>query len=82
VRAEVVAELRARADSVTGLHRLQAAARFTRGTRVRITAGPFCGINGIFERSDSAERVTILLNLLGHEMPVAFPTDLVASAAY
>jgi transcriptional antiterminator RfaH len=81
VRDEVVAELRARADPVTGVHRLQTATGFARGTRVRIMAGPFCGINGIFERSDGAERVTILLSLLGHEMPVGFPTELVASAA-
>jgi len=79
---EVIGELRARADAATGLHRLQAAARFARGTRVRIIAGPFCGINGVFERADGAERVVILLNLLGSEMPVAFPTELVASAAF
>ncbi len=82
VREEVIAELRARADPVTGLHRLQMAARFTRGTRVRITAGPFCSINGVFERADGDDRVIILLSLLGHEMPIAFPTELVASAAY
>jgi transcriptional antiterminator RfaH len=82
VRDEVIEEIRARADAATGLHRLQAAARFTRGTRVRITAGPFCGINGIFERADGAERVTILLNLLGQEMPVTFPTELIVSAAF
>ena len=82
VRDEVLEELRARADPATGLHRLQAAARFTRGTRVRITAGPFCGINGIFEHAHGAERVTILLNLLGQEMPVGFPTEFVASASF
>jgi transcriptional antiterminator RfaH len=82
VRDEVIEELRSRADPATGLHKLQAAARFARGTRVRITAGPFCGINGIFERADGDERVMILLNLLGHEMPVGFPTELVASAAF
>jgi transcriptional antiterminator RfaH len=82
VREEVIAELRGCADPLSGLHRLKMAARFSRGTRVRITAGPFCGINGIFERADGAERVTILLNLLGHEMPVGFPTELVASAAF
>jgi transcriptional antiterminator RfaH len=81
VRDEVLEELRARADPATGLHRLQAAARFARGTRVRITAGPFCGINGIFEQADGTERVTILLNLLGQEMPVGFPTEFVASAS-
>jgi len=78
---EVIEELRSRADPATGLHRLQAAARFARGTRVRITAGPFCGINGIFERADSAERVLILLNLLGQEVPAEFPTELVVRAA-
>lgn len=82
VRDEVIEELRSGADPTTGLHRLQAATRFARGTRVRITAGPFCGINGVFERADGAERVMILLNLLGQETPVAFPTELVASAAF
>jgi transcriptional antiterminator RfaH len=82
VRDEVIEELRSGADPATGLHRLQAARRFARGTRVRITAGPFCGINGVFERADGDERVMILLNLLGQETPVAFPTELVASAAF
>ncbi|HXO66313.1 MAG TPA: transcription termination/antitermination NusG family protein [Steroidobacteraceae bacterium] len=82
VRPEVVAELRARADPVTGLHRFKAAAHFARGTRVRITAGPFCGIKGIFERAEGAERVLILLKLLGQETPVEFPTELVANAAF
>jgi transcriptional antiterminator RfaH len=81
VRDEVIAELQACADPATGLHRLKAAARFARGTRVRITAGPFCGINGIFERAEGTERVLILLSLLGQETPVEFPTDMVASAA-
>jgi transcriptional antiterminator RfaH len=82
VSEEVIRQLRARADPLSGLHRLKMAARFARGTRVRITAGPFCGINGIFERADGDERVTILLNLLGHEMPVSFPTELIANAAF
>lgn len=82
VRDDVIEELRSGADPATGLHRLHAATRFARGTRVRITAGPFCGINGVFERADGAERVMILLNLLGQETPVAFPTELVASAAF
>jgi transcriptional antiterminator RfaH len=82
VRDEVVEQLRLRADPDTGLHRLRAAARFVRGTRVRITAGPFCGVNGIFERADGSERVRVLLTLLGHERALEFPTELVACAAY
>jgi len=77
----VIEQLQSRADPASGLHRLQAAARFARGTRVRITAGPFCGIDGIFERADGAERVTILLTLLGEERPLQFPTELVERAA-
>jgi transcriptional antiterminator RfaH len=78
----IIADLRARADPSTGLHRLRAAARFTRGTRVRVTAGPFCGISGIFDRAEGTERVTILLNLLGQETMVDFPTELIANAAF
>jgi transcriptional antiterminator RfaH len=81
VRDEVIEELRSRADPVTGLHTLRPVARFVRGTRVRITAGPFCGIDGIFERAEGAERVTILLTLLGEERPLQFPTELIEHAA-
>ena len=59
---------------------MRPAARFTRGTQVRITAGPFCGIDGIFERAEGAERVTILLTLLGEERPLQFPVELVERA--
>jgi transcriptional antiterminator RfaH len=81
VRDEVIDELRSRADPLTGIHALRPAARFTRGTRVRITAGPFCGIDGIFERAEGAERVTILLTLLGEQRPLQFATELVEPAA-
>ena len=81
VRDEVIKELRSRADPVTGIHTLQPAARFARGTRVRIKAGPFCGVDGVFECAEGAERVTILLTLLGEERPLQFPTELVERAA-
>ena len=81
VRDDVIEQLRSRADPVTGLHALQPVARFARGTRVRITAGPFCGIDGIFERDEGAERVTILLTLLGEERSLRFPAELIECAA-
>jgi transcriptional antiterminator RfaH len=81
VRDDVIERLRSRADPVTGLHALQPVARFTRGTRVRITTGAFCGIDGIFERDEGAERVTILLTLLGEERSLQFPAELVECAA-
>jgi transcriptional antiterminator RfaH len=80
VRDEVIEELRSRADPATGIHTLRVAARLARGTRVRITAGPFCGIDGIFERAEGAERVTVLLKLLGEERPLQFPSELVERA--
>ena len=81
VADDVIEQLRSRADPVTGVHTLQPRARFARGTRVRITAGPFCGIDGIFERAEGAERVTILLTLLGEERPLQFPAELVETTA-
>jgi transcription antitermination factor NusG len=42
---------------------------------VRIGAGPFDGLEGIFQREDGAERVVVLLNLLGHDTPVRVPAE-------
>lgn len=81
VRDVVIEELRSRADPITGMHTLRPSTRFARGTRVRIKAGPFCGIDGIFERAEGAARVTILLTLLGEERPLQFPSELVDRAA-
>jgi len=62
----VIDELRGRADPMSGLHRLKRPGLVS-GMRVRVTAGPFDGFEGIFEREAGADRVTILLKLLGHE---------------
>jgi transcriptional antiterminator RfaH len=80
VADQLIEQLRSRADPMTGLHTLRLAS-FVRGTRVRIRAGAFCGIDGIFERESGVERVTILLTLLGEERPLQFPTELVERAA-
>lgn len=80
VRDELIEHLRSRADPVTGIHTLQGA-HFARGTPVRINAGPFRGIDGVFEREDGAERVSILMTLLGEERLLQFPTELVERAA-
>jgi len=78
---EVIEELRSRADPATGIHTLQPSARLARGTRVRVNAGPFSGINGIFERADGEGRVTILLTLLGEERPLQVAAELIELAA-
>ena len=76
----VVEEVRSRADPETGLHRLSCSTPLQPGASVRVTAGPFDGLQGIFERRAGAERVVLLLNLLGGDTRVRVPSDAVASA--
>jgi transcriptional antiterminator RfaH len=73
---QVVDELRARADAFTGLHRLRAD-KLSRGTAVRIIAGPFEGLEGVFGRHVGPERVTVLLTLLGQNSSVRISNEYV-----
>jgi transcriptional antiterminator RfaH len=75
----IVRQLREREDPQTGLHSLKPL-RLTPGTPVRVTAGVFAGLEGIFEREEGAERVVVLLGLLGEERQVRFPAALVSAA--
>ena len=52
-------------------------ARFTPGAAVTVHCGPFSGVNGIFERAAGAERVVVLLRLLGRDASVCVPADAV-----
>jgi transcriptional antiterminator RfaH len=74
----IVRQLRERADPHTGLHTLQLP-HLTPGTPVRVTAGVFAGLEGVFEREEGADRVVVLLSLLGEERPVRFPAGLVSA---
>jgi transcriptional antiterminator RfaH len=71
----VVRDLRARADPRTGLHRLARPAPLAPGAAVRVTTGPFDGLEGVFERDDGAERSIVLLKLLGQDTPVRIPAE-------
>jgi len=73
----VVSELRSRADPESGLHGLTGRLPFSRGAPVRVVAGPFGGLEGLFERQAGADRVAILLNLLGREAIVRVAAGLV-----
>jgi transcriptional antiterminator RfaH len=73
----VIRDLLARADATTGLHRLRRSSRVAPGTPVRIRKGPFDGLEGVFEREAGAERVVVLLNLLGHAVSAHVPGDCV-----
>jgi transcriptional antiterminator RfaH len=74
----IVRQLREREDPQTGLHTLQLP-RPTPGTPVRVTAGVFAGLEGVFEREEGAERVVVLLSLLGQERQVRLPAGLVSA---
>jgi transcriptional antiterminator RfaH len=63
----VVDNLRQRADAETGLHRLHNRAPFEPGSSVRIVAGVFEGLEGVFQRESGDERVTLMLGLLGRD---------------
>lgn len=72
---QVICDLLTRADSATGLHRLGRAWRLAAGAPVRIRNGPFDGLDGVFEREAGAERVVVLLNLLGQAVSAYVPGD-------
>jgi transcriptional antiterminator RfaH len=69
----VIRELQTRADPDTGLHQLTGAPRLARGANVRVCAGAFDGFEGIFERMSGADRVVVLLSLLGGDTAVQLP---------
>jgi transcriptional antiterminator RfaH len=73
----VVHELQTRADPVTGLHRLNCGSKMMPGAAVRIRLGPLDGLEGVFEREAGADRVVVLLSLLGQSAPVYVPLDAV-----
>jgi transcriptional antiterminator RfaH len=50
------------------------------GARVRITAGPFGGMSGLYAGMSTRDCEKILLNLLGSQRPVLVPANLVIPA--
>lgn len=72
---KVVLDLRARAEPDTGLHRLACEPRLLPGTEVTVSSGPFDGLEGVFEREAGADRVVVLLKLLGHNAQVSVSID-------
>jgi transcriptional antiterminator RfaH len=81
VPSTVIRDLRAREEPESGLHRLVGReSAFVRGAPVRLSTRPFEGIEGVFERHDGAERVIVLLSLLGQEARVCVPVQFVAPA--
>jgi transcriptional antiterminator RfaH len=67
VAEEIIEEIRAREDD-RGFVVLGGGQRFRRGERVRITEGPFAELTALFESQGGAERVIVLLELLGRQV--------------
>jgi transcriptional antiterminator RfaH len=75
---EIIMQLRLRADPKSGLHRLVNRPSLAPGASVRITTGPFGGLDGVFEREAGSARVVVLLSLLGQDARVRIRADFVA----
>lgn len=48
-----------------GYHQLESAEWFSKGDHVRITSGPFSGIEGVFMMDDGLHRSMVLIEMLG-----------------
>lgn len=70
---ELIQDLRARADPASGLHRWVHVRSLRPGAKVNVTRGSFKGLEGVFEREAGADRVVVLLSLLGHDVSVRLP---------
>lgn len=73
----IIEALMCRADPQSGLHELQHPV-FEAGAAVRVIAGAFAGLEGIFEREEGHGRVIILFQLLGREARVNLSAGIVA----
>lgn len=71
VPGSVIATLRARLqeDGTIGL----SVPAFVPGQSVRVTQGPFAGIHAIFESNSGAERVRLLMAVMGERVSVVVP---------
>jgi transcriptional antiterminator RfaH len=74
----VIAQLRS--QEVDGFVRLPQRPRFSPGEAVRVIDGAFASCVGLYEGMRDAERVAILLDLLGRKVRVVLEGDCVAAA--
>jgi transcriptional antiterminator RfaH len=78
VGAEIIQALRERCpDGVAEIEAVNARA----GDVVRITEGPFSGLEAIFERTlKGSERVAVLLDILGRQTRLVLPIETISKA--
>ena len=73
----VIQDLRMRADPASGLHRLASRPSLLPSAIVTVTAGPFSGLEGVFEREAGSKRVVVLLKLLGADAQINVPAEFI-----
>jgi len=76
---EIIEFLRQSQDPQSGLHHPHQA-QFRKDDKVMITHGPFAGLEGIFVAERGADRVLILLDLLGKANRITLSRDVIAPA--
>ncbi len=74
---DVIAAIRAREDEAGHVHLVDPNS-LTPGDKVRLHSGAMADHEGLFECRGDAERVVILLNLLGREVRVKVPANSIA----
>jgi transcriptional antiterminator RfaH len=79
VAREVLHILRAREDQ-SGFIAMDSRPSFAVGEKVRILAGAFTDVVGLFDGLGDRERVAVLLDLLGQKVRVSMDVDLIAAA--
>jgi transcriptional antiterminator RfaH len=79
VPPQVIEELKSREDEA-GLICLPTPPAFTPGDRIRVLSGAFADLFGFFETMTEAERVTVLLDLLGRKVRVAMTAEAIVAA--
>ena len=79
LQAEIIDAMRRREDD-KGYIVLNRKPLFNRGDKVRVLAGAFTDVAGIFDGLADRERVAILLDLLGRKVRVLLDVNMVVSA--
>lgn len=77
VPAALIGSLRAREDG-EGLHQLKSES-LQPGDKVHVIAGPFAGLEAVFQARQGADRVRVLLTIIGNTTPATLPAGLVVA---
>ncbi len=71
---EIILEIRKR-ENATGFVQIESSPGLKKGDEIRVSAGPFANLEGLFDAYSDTLRVTVLLNMLGGSIPVKLPKN-------